>query len=133
MQYTIKDNRISFLVNQNIYKKQTIMQVAYQFIDGYYVYLDVAEEEADYIKVVLEPKPEVMKVAKDAAGEFLNELLNQNLREAVEEKTKEVRELVLARALFHSYLDAKPETGDETLEEYHIDTIAKDWFDEHVE
>lgn len=102
------------------------MKVAYHFIDRYYVYLDYISEQPEYMQIELSPKKGVHSKAVEAAGEFMNELLNQNLRVGIEKKTESVRELVLARALYTSYLD---EAEDEEEANYNINSIAKDWFD----
>ena len=82
------------------------------------------KENPQYIKVVLEPKKDVNVDLEQAAGEFQNELLNQNLRAAIEEKTKSIRELVLARALFSSYLDESNEELEKINGDYSIESIA---------
>lgn len=132
MKYIIKGNKNEVFVNCEIYSRNSILQVAYQFIDEYYVYLDYDEENTKYMKVVLEPKADKKVSLEQASGEFVNELLNQNLREAVQEKTKSIRELVLARALYSSYLD-ETEESEEMIEDFKIDNIAKDWFDGKME
>lgn len=131
MNYKINDNKIEFKVNCDIYKKESVMQVTYMFIDNYYTYLDYENTDSRYIKVVLEPKKGIKVDLEESAGKFLNELLNQSLRTSIVEKTKSVRELVLARALFTSYLDESQQTDleEDTQEEYSINSIAKDWFD----
>lgn len=126
MNYVIKDETIAFTINCNIYNRDTIMKVAYLFIDRYYVYLDFIREQPGYMQIELSPKKGVHSKTKEAAGEFMNELLNQKLRDEIEKKTESVRELVLARALYTSYLD---ESEDEEETNYNINSIAKDWFD----
>ena len=129
MNYKIDGDKITFAVNCNLYNRDTILKVVYQFIDHYYVYLDYSREQPEYMQVELSPKKEFQAKTEEAAGEFLNELLNQNLREVIEKKTKSVRELVLARALYTSYLDVGEESLEEADEEnYNINSIAKDWF-----
>jgi len=130
MLYEIKGDCIEVKLNCELYAKETILQVAYHFIDEYYVYLDYEyEEKKRYIRIVLEPKKKTNINLRQAAGEFVNELLNQNLRACITGRTEGVRKLVLARALFTSYLDESEEIEEEQETEYNIESIAKDWFD----
>lgn len=131
MSCRIVNDKVEIVINDGIYSKISVMRVAYQFIDEYYIYFDYISEKPHYLKIVLEPKQDLNKDLKKTAGEFHNELLNQNLRNAIELKTKSVRELVLARALYSSYIDDSEAVSEmDSNEVYSINSIAKDWFDE---
>ena len=82
-------------------------------------------------------------------GEFQNELLNQSMKTALNDETRDIRKLIVTRALYSAFIpDAEDEfsnTGDELedqeihncseapeeeTETYDLDEIAKAWFDE---
>ena len=140
--YTICDNKVTFYVNSKIYDKTCVMKTAYVFIDRCYVYIDIKE---NMFEIVLTNKKGKTYDLNEILGEFNNELLNQQLRKKISEDTKEIRQLVLARALYSSYVDIddnlKSRENTDPVElmdnsnqtnnilEYDFYEIAKDWFD----
>lgn len=126
--YRIEKKEIIFKVNMKIFNQLCILKAAYMFLDNFYVYLD---KDKDDIVVRLSPKKGDFYEdigPNEIVGEFNNELLNQRIRCEVSNETKSIRELILARALYSSYID-DPEVLQESSGEYSIETIAKDWFD----
>lgn len=113
----------------DLYSKDTIMRTAYHFIDDYYIFL---EKEGSFIIVNIIPKKEqeiTDGLHIQIEGEFRNELLNQEVRKSIRKDTKNIRELILARAMYSSYIE-EPENVRESESEFAVDDIAKDWFGE---
>lgn len=113
-------------LNTDLFEKQSIMKTSYHFIDQFYVFLD--QEDKD-ILVRMVPKSKSTDLANDIEGEFRNELLNQEIRSMVTKDTKNIRELILARAMYSTYLE-EPELMQESDGSFNIDAIAKDWFED---
>jgi len=69
-------------------------------------------------------------VDESDAGEFYNELLNQILRVHIYQNTKNIRELILGRALHQTCIEIESSAIIETPDEssFNIDEIAEDWF-----
>lgn len=123
----IKECKIN--LEKDLYSNDTIMRTAYHFIDDYYVFLEL---DGEYIVVRIIPKIEkeiTDGIYVQIEGEFRNELLNQEIRKLIRKDTKNVRELILARAMYSTYIE-EPEDIEESESEYHVDDIAKDWFEE---
>jgi len=137
--FKIKDKTIEFTINTKIYSLTAIYQTAYFFLDKVYIFLD--GEPAKEIKVIMKPKSAsadgstnlTMTASADLekiAGEFYNELLNQILREKVNQTNSKIREYIVAQALYN----AVPSEVDELLKEVEEEDwqsdplgIAKTW------
>lgn len=108
--------------SREIYTKEVLLKSAYAFTDECYIHLDV---EDDNYTVVL--------VGKDGTEQetfylrFENELVAQETRRIVTEKTKNIREMIVARSLSSTIVNNEPE-DDEDLEEFSVDDILIDWF-----
>ena len=121
-------NALKINLEKDLYSNDTIMRTAYQFIDNYYIFL----QKNDDIVVSMIPKEEkeiTDRLRVQMEGEFRNELLNQEVRKSIREDTKNIRELILARAMYSTYVE-EPEDIQESESEYSIDDISKDWFEE---
>jgi His-Xaa-Ser system protein HxsD len=83
-------------VNTDLYSREALFRVCYQFTDRCYIYLS-QEEDSPTIQVRFTRKgPETDLNA--TAGEFSNELINQKVRLDVAAETKAIRELIVAQA-----------------------------------
>ena len=122
-------NECRIKLDTDLYSKDTIMRTAYHFIDDYYIFL---EKDDHFVLVSIITKKE-QKITDDLhvqiEGEFRNELLNQEVRKSIRKETKSIRELILARAMYSSYIE-EPENIMESDSEFSVDDIAKDWFEE---
>lgn len=130
LDYKIQDDgRIEFRVNKELYPLRAIYRAAYLFTDKYYIGLD-QKEEVYIIKFSAKDR----KCDYDDVGSFQNELLNQSLKSVLSDNTREIRELIVTRALYSSFLPEKNEEAvatSETLEtEYDLDEIARAWYGE---
>ena len=75
------------------------MKTAYIFINSFYIFFDYLDE--DYIKVQLKAKNIITKSKlESSAGEFLNQLLHHRIRFDIQNETKNLRQLILGRALY---------------------------------
>lgn len=93
------DNNVAFSIKKDIYPLSMIMKTAYGFTEKFYIYLDQPDD--NNIEVHLKAKSFTNKDAMESiVGEFFNELLNQSLRVDIYNKTKELRQLILGRALY---------------------------------
>ena len=109
--------------NRELYSKTALIKTAYNFTDRAYLHLD-ADKNYYYVSIsTKDGQPEVTD------QEFENEILAQSARHEIYLQTKNIRELLLARAMATSVVvDEKlvddPETGDTFSE----NEILKDWF-----
>ena len=131
LSYTIDgEKRIRIDVHKDVYPINAIYRAAYFFIDRYYIGIDIRGES--YL-IYLSSKTSEDVNPKEISGEFQNELLLQLVRMNIENETKQVRELIIARGLYSAFI---PEEERPSLDEidgdvsYDLDEIAKAWKDE---
>ena len=130
----MEDGRICIKLDEKIYSLKSIYRTAYSFIDQYYIGID----HIDSCYMVYLSSKDSETSNKSISGEFQNELLHQCLRSAVEEETKQIRELILTRALYSSFI---PEDCDSQEEDSmdkngnmpNLDDIARAWYYEKKE
>lgn len=109
--------------SKEIYNKQALLKASYSFTDRAYIHIDVDEQ---YYLVDISPKTADINISSD---DFKNEILAQTVRLHVSNKTKNIRELLLARALSSTLLENKNVEVEEIIEEeFDINNILEDWF-----
>ena len=114
---------IEFRFNKGLYPKIALLKAAYNFTDRAYIHLD---QDDNYYAVFIEAKPETDDLNEDL---FKNEMLTQSLRHEVYLQTKNIRELLMARAMATTVV-ADTTINDDNLmnENFTEDEILKDWF-----
>lgn len=134
----LKDDKAIFFVNEKIYSLTAVMKTAYMFIEKVYIYFDYEKEKL--IRVEFIPKEAKDKdFVKKLVGEFYNELLNQTLRLKIFKETKNIRELILGRALYNTCVEVEESNnlngdipyyemnGKDEKEIFSDDEISKAW------
>jgi radical SAM pair-associated protein len=134
-QHIIEDeNKIVFYLNKDLYAVKTIMKTAYNFINEFYILLNYIDGN---IEVILEGKsPKNSKEMEKNKGEFYNELLRQNVRYLIAKDTKNIRELVMGRALYDTcieYNDTQEDMDENNSELNDQLDILVNWFDKNEE
>ena len=115
---------MKFRFRKELYSKTALLKAAYNYTDKAYVHLGADE---DYYYVNIEMKGIGNSVSEK---EFTNEMLAQSVRHEIYLQTKNIRELMLARALATSVVtepEVLQESGD-VPDQYCEDEILKDWF-----
>lgn len=113
---------------KELYSKVALIKAAYNFTDNAYVHLDADD---DYYYVTIEPKQSDGDVSEQ---EFTNEMLTQSVRHEVYQQTKNIRELLLARAMATSVIVDEDLVDENECDEAFTDNeILKDWFVAHEE
>jgi His-Xaa-Ser system protein HxsD len=113
--------------NRELYSKTALLKAAYNFTDRAYVHLDVDNK---YYFVELYDKEGFEAVEDD---EFLNEMLSQSVRHVVYQQTKDIRELLMARAMSTTLVTHPSAQEDKEAEipaeaYFSEDKILQDWF-----
>ena len=131
--FEIEDNQAKIKLNSEIYPLVVIQKTVSNYLDNMYVKLE-KEDKNILVNLFLKDNKENIK---ELVGNFYNELLVEALRYNIGVETKEIRELIVGRALYTTCIDTETEQEkneeneiiEETLEDYNIDDIATNWFD----
>lgn len=108
---------------KELYSKIALIKAAYNFTDVAYVHLDADEV---YYYVTIEPKQKGNEVSEQT---FINEMLTQSVRHEVYQQTRNIRELMLARAMATSVIVDEDVVDDlEEEDTFSESEILKDWF-----
>jgi len=91
-----KENKVLISVNPKIYPLDVIYSASYVFIDKNYVFLDGNVKK----KIIVELKPKQKYDLEKLGREFNNELLKYADFKKRSKQTKQVREMIIQRALF---------------------------------
>jgi His-Xaa-Ser system protein HxsD len=100
---TVRDGVVFISIDEQLYSREAVLRTCYWFTDRAYLY--VTRPRAGFFEVQLKLKqnrptlaePELARL-EDIAGEFLNQLLDYQLRQDIEAQTGAVRELLVAKA-----------------------------------
>lgn len=121
-------------VDKSIYSKQVLLKTAYSFSDR--VYLHLSQNDCSWIIQWTN-----MQGQQLTPEMFENELISQQLREDLIEKTKDIRKLLLSRAFASSIIEINPPTTNASISDNievlsdiedndeNAADILKGWFD----
>ena len=121
----LRGAKMTYRFNKSLYSKVALLKAAYNYTDKAYIHLDV---DGEYYYVNFEMKPGSDMFSEK---EFTNEMLAQAVRHEVYIQTKNIRELMLARAMATTIVtDTDNEINTFSDDDmYSEDEILKDWFD----
>ena len=94
--------------SKDLYSREAILKCAYAFTDECYIHLDAQE---NLYLVTLKSRNGIPE--DTLYDRFENELIAQETRRVVAEKTKNIREMIVARSLSSTIVDSVLETDDE--------------------
>ncbi len=129
--YTINDNYAEIVLSKDIYPLVSVKKALTNFWDETYIKIKDNNSEIIVQMLLQENKADLEKII----GEFYNELLRESLRYNIAIETKNLRELIVGRALYTTCIDLEEnqeEKNEEDIEEtYNLDEIAVNWFDKY--
>lgn len=123
-----QDGTCIFRIKKELYPLKALYRAAYLFMDDYYIGMDC--DEQDYV-VIFSGKEK--QADRDDIGRFQNELFSQSIKCIADQDTKQIRELIVARALYSAFIPEEnmdQTENTETEDDYDLDEIAKAWYDE---
>jgi len=110
IQFETGNNSVIFTIKKSIYPLNVIMKTAYNFTNNFYIFFDYTTE--DCIGVQIKSKALLSDNELDkTVGEFYNELLNQSIRYDIQNRTSDLRQLILGRALYTECIETKEGNG----------------------
>lgn len=146
IEFNTEDSCCIFYINENIYPIDVVMKTSYIFIENFYIFFDYEQEHV--IIVSFKSKNGASKEEMSGyIGEFFNEMLNQLIRVDIFNKTKNIRQIILARALYGNCIDTSELDknvdcqSNTSLDEINLTKyenseddclrIASNWFENH--
>lgn len=88
---------VCFVVVTDAYPRAAVYRTCYQFTDRAYVWLEPVPEG---LRVCAATKPGLQRLDDLFVGEFRNNLIDHAVRHTVAERTRTIREQLVAAALF---------------------------------
>lgn len=129
-----EQNYIELYLNEKIYNLSIIKKALHNFIDDGYFILNYADADTIIAKILLKEHTTNKELF---VKELYNELFNESIRFDVMKQTKNIRELILGRALYSTCIDTEKNENEEKNEmqtddnNYNINNIAVNWFEEN--
>lgn len=110
---------------KDIYPKEAIIKASYFFADKFFISLD-----ADDTYYLINMTPKNNDKDQNVEREILNEVLAQTNRYIISTSTKNIREMIVGRALASTMIDIRDKgyVDDETIS---ADDILVSWFDKN--
>ncbi|RHT13782.1 His-Xaa-Ser system protein HxsD [Ruminococcus sp. AM40-10AC] len=112
---------------------KAVYRAAYLLTDEYYIGID---QNSDEYLIFFSSKERaadgrIKAVDFEDAGRFQNELLDQSMKLAIGNDTRQIRELIVTRALYSAFIpQEESEEKIDSDEEYNLEEIAEAWKDE---
>jgi His-Xaa-Ser system protein HxsD len=114
---TINEGVALLPIDESLYSRDTVLRTCYWYTDRCYVFVTrpqkgtllVSLRVKDPLPTLDNPRPITIDTV---AGEFQNSLLDQQLRLDIEEQTRGVRELLIAKAFSEAGVMDDPAPGD---------------------
>lgn len=129
--YTIKEDFAEIILSKNIYPLTAIKKALTNFMDDIYTKIEDRDD-----KIIVQILLKRDKISWDKLiGELYNDFLRESLRYNISLETKNLRELIIGRALYTTCIDIeeneKEKNEVELEDKYSIDEIAVNWFDKY--
>lgn len=120
----MKDNKV-LKFRKELYSKIALIKAAYNYTDLAYIHIDADD---DYYYVTVESKKQGHQITEN---DFVNEMLAQSVRHEVYQQTKNIRKLLLARAMATSVIVDDDTINEEIDDSYVESEVLRDWFEEN--
>ena len=89
-------NKVEFAVDSEIYSLDSVKKTCFVFSDNHYALIKKKNKKTILVQMEVKDGADIKKII----GEFYNELLSNDLRNQVVKSNKNIRELILSRALY---------------------------------
>ncbi len=137
MDYIIEKNNVIIYLDENVYPLIAIKKTVMYYLEKCYIEVEHKNNKVKIKIELLDKKFNIEIIVK----EFINDCMREALRVDIAKETKNIRELILGRALYSSCIkiDSRDVTKSEENceiekileEDYNIDEIAVDWFEKN--
>ena len=136
--YSIKENIAEITLEKEIYPIVVIERAISNFMENAYIKIKTEKGKKVIVQLVLKIENNKEDLEKKI-GEFYNELLREALRYEISKETKNLRELIVGRALYTTCIEVDDDSSkqfeqeenkqEDNLEDYDLNDIAVNWFE----
>lgn len=136
--YSIKENIAEITLEKEIYPIVVIEKAISNFMENAYIKIKTENGKKVIVQLVLKIENNKEDLEK-IIGEFYNELLREALRYEISKETKNLRELIVGRALYTTCIELDDDSSkqfeqkenkqEDNLEDYDLNDIAVNWFE----
>lgn len=136
--YSIKENIAEITLEKEIYPIVVIEKAISNFMENAYIKIKTENGKKVIVQLVLKIVNNKENLEK-IIGDFYNELLREALRYEISKETKNLRELIVGRALYTTCIELDDDSSkqfeqeenkkEENLEDYDLNDIAVNWFE----
>lgn len=124
--------KVEIFALKSVYPVECVIKAAAKFLNLGYFY--IGEDDKNWIVYIISKDSNDVEIIK---CEFNNELLAQAVRLCVYQNTKNIREMLLARAISTSlvsneHIDNCDNTSSQGITEEELKEILTDWFNNDV-
>jgi His-Xaa-Ser system protein HxsD len=97
-------------IDSRLFGLSAVLRTAYKFADRCHIFIQNSDREFIWLAML---RPKTTTQAFDLAGDFSNELIDQRLRQSLEEQFGNLRTLIVAQAFSEgNLLDEQRSEGD---------------------
>lgn len=128
--YKIHNDYAEIVLSKNIYPLVCVKKALVNFMEMSYIKLGDKGNKI-IIQIALKDLSENLEII---VGEFYNELLRESLRYNIASETKNLRELIVGRALYTTCIDLDDnieKKNDVIEDDYNLEDIAVNWFEKY--
>lgn len=131
--YKIEDNYAELLLSKDIYPLVSVKKALSNYMEEAYIKIDSNDDKLR-IQIIWKENIESKEDIERKIDEFYNECLRESLRYSIAIETKNLRELIVGRALYTTCIEVEKndeDTKENVKEEYDLDEIAVNWFEKY--
>jgi len=111
METTINDNKLTVFLDQELYSKEVLFKSFYWYGSEYEVSIGIADEKCYCVTLIGKADTTQAEASWDALiARIKQDLANYQLREILEKETREVRNLLIAKAFAYYEDEEDPDT-----------------------
>lgn len=111
MEHSLENNQISIYLNKSIYSLDAIFKCIYWYGNNWNVIVDEDSANQKYLILIKSKKAEFQfddNKSEILVGKFLNDINDFQLRDIITKETKNIRDLLVAKAFSNGEFDEEP-------------------------
>lgn len=104
----IEDGKIIIFLDNSLYTKEAVFKCVYWYGEKFRTSVTIENENYVVILESIEPKIDLAEFLQKSLIQAERDFIDYNLRDIVTKETKNIRELLIAKAFSHGQFDEDP-------------------------